>query len=78
MIDTLTVLVSHGLLAYILFRAVVLDQTLPWFEPAERNRDQADKNATNDKHSTAGQRQQPRARGSARRFQPRFRNNPPA
>ncbi len=77
MIDILTVLVSHGLLAYILFRAVVLDRTLPWFEPVERNRDRP---VTKEGKGpgVAERKRQERPRVGSKRFQPRFRNNPPA
>lgn len=79
MIDTLTVLVSHGLLAYILFRAVVLNRTLPWFEPVTRDSGDGGRDTDEDRSARA-----PRSKvradagGRAGRFQPRFRNKPPA
>lgn len=79
MIDTLTVLVSHGLLAYILFRAVVLNRTLPWFEPVTGDSGDGERD-TNEDQSTKAPRSKGRAgsKGRTGRFQPRFRNKPPA
>jgi hypothetical protein len=31
MIDTVAILISHGLILYTIYRAAKLDKTLPWF-----------------------------------------------
>ena len=85
MIDNLTVLVSHGLLAYILFRAVVLNRKLPWFAAQSRYDDASAADGADDSTDATGEptpsnrtrRRQRPTRGS-NRFQPRFRNNPSA
>ena len=38
MVDTTAILISHALILYTVFRAVKLDQRLPWFKEADDNK----------------------------------------
>lgn len=43
MIDILTLVITMAVLGYIIFRAVVLDRTLPWFRLAEDQKARANR-----------------------------------
>ena len=77
MIDVVTLAVSLALLAYILFRAVILDKSLPWFGPptgteatgAEATGTTPDRRSVQSPSSRA---KTPSPARPGRRFQPRF------
>jgi hypothetical protein len=39
MVDTIAILITHALILYTIYRAVKLDQTLPWFGPEDSETD---------------------------------------